>query len=146
LYVADNGDILPIYNPNQVIAGGAGDLILIFTGHPGGGFENCDITTQTLTRGSQYQTSFLPEMSNGAIYKVKVHAMYKDFVNLNFELDIKYLPNLDGKTKFIDLGTHIFYRNSTIRPSVPFNFVMSNVIDAQDDDIDSYQFELNNGL
>lgn len=53
--------------------------MLTFTGHKGSGFDNCDITTQTLTRGSQYQTSFLPEMSNGATYKTKIHATYKDF-------------------------------------------------------------------
>ena len=85
-------------------------------------------------------------MSNGAIYKVMIHASFKDYMPLNFELDIKYLPNLDGKTKFVDLGTHIFYRNTTVRPTLPFNFVLSNVIDSQDDDIDSYQFELNNGI
>jgi len=31
--LADNGDILPIYNPNQIIPGGGGDLMLTFTGH-----------------------------------------------------------------------------------------------------------------
>ena len=128
--MGDNGDILPIYNPNQIIAGGGGDLILTITGHPGSGFENCDITTQTLTRGSQYQTSFLPEMSNGAIYKVKIHAVYKDFQPIDFELDVKYLPNLDGRTKFVDLGTHVFFRNSTQRSALPYNFVLSNVIDS----------------
>jgi hypothetical protein len=85
-------------------------------------------------------------MSNGAIYKVKIHAAYKDYLPFEFEIDVKYLPNLDGRTKFIDLGTHIFYRNSTMRSPLPYNFVMSNVIDSQDDDIDSYQFELKNGL
>jgi hypothetical protein len=59
---------------------------------------------------------------------------------------VKYLPNLDGRTKFIDLGTHVFFRNSTQRPTQPYNFVLSNVIDAQDDDIDTYQVELSNGL
>ena len=120
--------------------------MLTFTGHPGSGFENCDVTTQTLTRGSQYQTSFLPEMSNGAIYKVKVHATYKDFNPINFELNVKYLPNLDGRTKFVDLGTHIFIRSTTKMINQPYNFVLSNVIDSQDDDIDSYQLQLSNGL
>ena len=69
-------------------------------------------------------------MSNGVIYKVKIHASYKDYQTIDFELDVKYLPNLDGRTKFIDLGTHVFYRNTTVRPSVPYNFVMSNVIDS----------------
>ena len=77
-------------------------------------------------------------MSNGAIYKVKIHAVYKDFQPINFELDVKYLPNLDGRTKFIDLGTHIFFRNSTQRPTLPYNFALSNVIYSQDDDIDTY--------
>lgn len=69
-------------------------------------------------------------MSNGVNYKVKVHASYKDYMPFDFELIVKYLPNLDGRTKFIDLGTHIFYRNSTQRPAVPYNFVLSNVIDS----------------
>lgn len=85
-------------------------------------------------------------MANGAIYKVKVHATYKDFSPIDFELKVKYLPNLDGRTKFVDLGTHVFYRNSTQRPAQPYKFVLSNVIDDQDDDIDSYQLQLNNGL
>ena len=84
-------------------------------------------------------------MANGAIYKVKIHATYKDFKPINFELNVKYLPNLDGRTKLVDLGTHIFYRESTPRPTAPFTFVLSNVIDSEDDDIDGYQVEINNG-
>jgi hypothetical protein len=103
--------------------------MLTFTGHEGSGFEFCDTTTQTLTRGSQYQTSFLPEMSNNALYKIKVKATYKDYLPIEWDLTVKYLPNLDGFTKFIDLGTHIFYHNATVRPSIPYQFTLSNVID-----------------
>ena len=120
--------------------------MLTFTGHKGSGFEFCDITTQTLTRGSQYQTSFLPEMASGAEYRVKVSATYKDYLPLEWDLNVKYLPNLDGFTKFIDLGTHIFYNTSTVRPTVPYQFTLSNVIDSQDDDLDIYNFELNDGM
>ena len=55
-------------------------------------------------------------MANGNDYHVRIHATYKDYLPLDFDLKVKYLPNLDGKTKFVDLGTHIFYKNSTNRP------------------------------
>ena len=61
----DNGNLTPLFSRDQIIVGGAGDLMLNITGYPGSGLEFCDVTTQTLTRGSQYQTSFLPEMANG---------------------------------------------------------------------------------
>lgn len=113
--------------------------MLTFTGYPGSGFEFCDVTAQSLTRGSQYQTSFLPEMANGADYRVKVHATYKDYVPIDFDLLVRYLPSLDGKTKFVDLGTHIFYKDSTPRPKTPFKFMLADVLDdAEEDDIDTY--------
>mgnify|MGYP007134745086 FL=1 len=59
-------------------------------------------------------------MANGALYNVKVHATYKDYLPLEWDLNVKYLPNLDGFTKFVDLGTHIFYNTSTVRPTAPF--------------------------
>jgi hypothetical protein len=120
--------------------------MLTFTGHKGSGFEFCDVTTQTLTRGSQYQTSFLPEMANGEDYRIKVRATYKDSVPLEWDLNVNYLPNLDGITKFIDLGTHIFYNTSTPRQSMPYKFAFSNVIDSQDDDLDVYDLKLNSGM
>jgi hypothetical protein len=61
-------------------------LILKFIGYQGTGFERCDITTQSLTRGSQYQTSFLPEMNTELPYSVKVIATYKDFNPIEFDL------------------------------------------------------------
>ena len=146
LHVNEAGDILPLYSPSQTIAGGAGDLMLTFTGHKGSGFEYCDATTQTLTRGSQYQTSFLPEMANGEDYRIKVKATYKDSMPIEWDLNVNYLPNLDGVTRFVDLGTHIFYGNSTQRPAVPYKFALSNVIDSQDDDLDVYDLTLNNGM
>lgn len=39
-------------------------------------------------------------------------AVYKDFEPINYALEVKYNSNLDGKTRFIDLGTHIFYKKS----------------------------------
>jgi hypothetical protein len=131
------------------VAAGAGDLFLEFTGFDGSSFENCDVTYQTLTRGSQYQTSFLPEMTSGLEYKVKVKASYKDFTPITYSLNVKYLPNLDGKTKFIDLGTHIFYKNSSsnLRPSTKYQFLLNNVIDhLEDDDRDDYDVSISDGL
>jgi hypothetical protein len=85
-------------------------------------------------------------MANGALYKIKVKATYKDFLPIEWDLEVKYLPNLDGFTKFIDLGTHIFYHNSTTRPETPYQFTLSNVIDSTDDDLDVYDFKLTDGL
>jgi len=85
-------------------------------------------------------------MSNGALYKIKVKATYKDYLPIEWDLEVKYLPNLDGFTKFIDLGTHIFYRNATVRPSTPYQFTLSNIIDSEDDDLDVYDFKLNDGM
>jgi hypothetical protein len=38
-------------------------------------------------------------------------ATLQDYEPIAFNLDVKYLPNLDGKLKFVDLGTHVFVRN-----------------------------------
>lgn len=54
LTMDEAGNITPLYSKDQTINGGAGDLMLTFTGFAGSGTEYCDITTQTLTRGSQY--------------------------------------------------------------------------------------------
>jgi hypothetical protein len=86
-------------------------------------------------------------MANGEDYRIKVHATYKDSKPIEWDLNVNYLPNLDGVTKFIDLGTHIFYNeNTTQRPTVPYKFALSNVIDSQDDDLDVYDLKLNNGM
>jgi hypothetical protein len=86
-------------------------------------------------------------MANGEDYRVKVHASYKDFIPIEFDLLVRYLPNLDGKTKFVDLGTHVFYKESTPRPSIPLKFTLADVLDdAEDDDVDSYKLVLNDGL
>jgi len=139
----DAGNVTPLYDKAQTIPGGAGDLMLTFTGFPGSGTEFCDVTTQTLTRGSQYQTSFLPEMENGQTYKVMVSATYKDFLPLQFAVHVDYIPNLDEKTKFVDLGTHIFYKNTTTRPVDKFDFQLHGVSsESVDDDQSSYSLTL----
>ena len=138
--MADNGAVTPLYDPGQTVEGGGGDLLLKFYGPPGSGFEFCEISPQSLTRGSQYQFSFLPEMKSGVDYKLKVNATYKDFIPQQFDLTVKYLPNLDGKTKFVDLGTHIFYRSKTARPKGTYKFTMDDVIN--DEALDPYDFTL----
>ena len=146
LALKDNGDLMPLYDPSQVVPGGAGDILLTFYGFQGSGFEFCDVTTQTLTRGSQYQTSFLPEMANGVDYKVRVNATYKDYQPIQFDLTVKYLPNLNGKTKFVDLGTHVFYKPGTPRPTKDYKFVLAGVTDDLDsDDQDDYKLSLRDG-
>lgn len=86
-------------------------------------------------------------MGNGADYRVKVHAVYKDYLPIDFDLNVKYLPNLDGKTKFVDLGTHIFYKANQKRPTDKYQFWLSNVIDTQiDDDLDTYTLSLHQGV
>ena len=68
-------------------------------------------------------------MASGADYRMRIHATYKDFLPIDFDLNVKYLPNLDGKTKFVDLGTHIFVKSSTKRSKDKYQFWLSNVID-----------------
>lgn len=146
LHVTDTGDLVPIFSKAQSINAGAGDVLLAFKGVEGSGFEQCEVTTQTLTRGSQYQTSFLPEMNKDQLYTVRVEAKYKDYLPINFDLQVKYYPNLDGKIKFVDLGTHVFYKKVDARPQSPYKFTLANVLDdGVDDDNDDYVFELNNG-
>ena len=41
-------------------------------------------------------------------YHLKVTAAYKDFDPLVFNLKVAYTANLDGMSKFVDLGTHVF--------------------------------------
>lgn len=117
--------------------------MITVTGAPGSGFEFCDPTQQTLTRGSQYQTSFLPEMTNGQEYKVNVKTTYKDYVPHEFVMDVRYIPNLDGKTKFIDIGTHILRKPNSPKSSSTYKFTMHGVTDEKvDDDLENYQFSL----
>jgi hypothetical protein len=82
--------------------------------------EHCENLIQTITKGSQYQASFLPEMKRDLVYKVKVEAKYLDYVPLVFDLDVKYLSDLDAKIKFVDLGTLIFTKSMDLRPTAPF--------------------------
>jgi len=85
-------------------------------------------------------------MQSGFDYKVKVRATYKDFLPLEFALDVRYLPNLDGKTKFVDLGTHVFYKSNTTRPIGNFKFVLQGVTDEKvDDDLTDYVLRLKDG-
>ena len=117
--------------------------MLNFTGAPGSGFEFCDPTPQTLTRGSQYQTSFLPEFVSGEDYQVRVRATYKDYLLIDFDLNVRYLPNLDGKTKFVDLGTHVFFKSNAQRPATNYKFVLHGVTDERvSDDQDGYALSL----
>lgn len=121
--------------------------MILVTGLKGSGFEQCDATQQTLTRGSQYQTSFLPEMQNGQSYQVKVKASYKDYLPLEFLLKVKYLPNLDGKTKFVDLGTHIFFKQNAQKPLSNYKFGLHSVTDNKvEDDIGDYSLKLKDSL
>lgn len=81
-------------------------------------------------------------MDNGQVYQIEVHATFKDFDPINYVLEVKYNSNLDGKTRFVDLGTHIFYKKSQIAADSVnlrgFNFTLNNVIDTVDDDVDTY--------
>lgn len=63
---------------------------------------------------------------------------------------MKYNSNLDGKTRFIDLGTHIFTKKSQVPDGSVnlrgYNFTLNNVVDVVDDDIDDYQLVVEDGL
>lgn len=45
-------------------------------------------------------------------YNLMVTATYKDYDPLVFNLKVQYTANLDGKSKFVDLGTHVFIKNN----------------------------------
>lgn len=82
-------------------------------------------------------------MQNNAEYRMRIHATYKDYEPLDFDLNVKYLPNLDGKTKFVDLGTHIFYKSANHRPKDKYQFWLNNVIDRRiSDDSDNYEVSI----
>jgi hypothetical protein len=121
--------------------------MILVTGLPDTGFEKCDATQQTLTRGSQYQMSFLPAMQNGQIYQVKVKASYKDYLPLEFILNVKYIPSLDLKSYFVDLGTHVFYKTNAKRSLTNFKFSMHSVTDNKvSDDLSDFTIALRDGM
>ena len=76
-----------------------------------------------------------------------VKASYKDYVPKEFVLTVNFMSNLDGKRKYLDLGTHIFYKASAVRPQDDFKFSLHGVTDNKvDDDLSSYNFALHNDL
>lgn len=89
-------------------------------------------------------------MQNGQTYKIQVSAKYKDFDPIRYALEVKYNSNLDGKTRFIDLGTHIFYKKSQVSEANVnlrgYNFTLNNVVDNIDDDRDDYTLVINDGI
>ena len=52
LVMDDKNNIKPLYTKDQAVTGGAGDIMITVTGIQGSGFEQCDPTPQTITRGS----------------------------------------------------------------------------------------------
>lgn len=82
-----------------------------------------------------------------------VLATYKDFEPIKFSLKVDYLANLDGKSKFVDLGTHIFVKepvkttNGTAlaRQNLTLRFVES-VDDDLDEDQNDFNVKLSDGL
>lgn len=84
-------------------------------------------------------------MRRQASYRLQVEAKYKTYKPITFDFLVRYLPNLDGKIRFVDLGTHVFYKGDQ-RPSTPYKFFLTNVMnDGVEDDNDNYDFELNDG-
>jgi len=66
---------------------------------------------------------------------------------MDFDLNVKYLPNLDGKSKFVDLGTHIFFKKETTRPKDKYQFWLSNVVHTHvSDDQDNYEISISQGI
>lgn len=63
-------------------------------------------------------------------YKLTVEAKYKEYIPLSFQLKVNYYPNLDGKIKILDLGTHVFYKSTGayMRPKTPYKFDLINVL------------------
>jgi hypothetical protein len=44
-------------------------------------------------------------------YRMRVAASYLDYRPIIFDIKVKYLHNIDGIFKVLDLGTHIFFKN-----------------------------------
>jgi hypothetical protein len=44
LLMDENNNLKPLYSKEQIVPGGAGDLMITITGLPGSGFEQCDPT------------------------------------------------------------------------------------------------------
>jgi len=86
-------------------------------------------------------------MRNGAHYRIKIKATYKDFPPIIWDQEVKYIQNLDGQVKFVDLGTHIFFKGSLDRPKENFKFILADVMDDNvDDDIDTFTLKLNDEM
>lgn len=85
----------------------------------------------------------LPELKSEGFYTMSVEAKYKDYLPIRFDLKVEYALSLDGHQKILDLGTHVFYKSSMQKPSSPFTFKLSNVMDdGVDDDYDNYDLAL----
>jgi hypothetical protein len=52
----------------------------------------------------------LPEFKKREGYRVKVVATYQDYRPIAFDLNVKYMHTVNSKFKFLDLGTHVFYK------------------------------------
>jgi len=74
---------------------------------------------------------------------MKVKATYRDYVPLDFDLVVKYISNLEGKIKFVDLGTHVFYKNGTQKMLQYMKFTLHSATDTMaDDDLDNYELTI----
>jgi hypothetical protein len=105
LVEAANGDILPIKSSKE------SDLVsLTIKGYPNTGLERCPAKTLKLPKDSQFVDSILPELKTP--YKVKVEATYRDYVPLTFDILVKFKQSFDKNSKIVELGSHVFYRNS----------------------------------
>jgi hypothetical protein len=47
---------------------------------------------------------------------MKIEAKYKEFNPIIFDVGVKYNTNLDGKKKFFEIGSHVFFKNLYDRP------------------------------
>ena len=66
---------------------------------------------------------------------------------LEFTLKVQYLANLEGKIKFVDLGTHIFYKNKAIKANGPYKFSLHSVSDnLVSDDLSDYSLVVKDSL
>ena len=88
----------------------------------------------------------------GLPYNVMVLATYKDFDPIKFSLKVDYLANLDGRSKYVDLGTHIFIKggvktaNGTLAKHDLNIRLAESVDDGLDDDQDDFVVNLGDGF
>lgn len=72
---------------------------------------------------------------------------FKDYLPIEFDLNVDYMSTLDGISSFVDLGTHVFYKMNQYRTLESRQFEISSTkAEFQRDDDFSFNFKLSNAI